>query len=144
MANWDSLRTGRYERCKQCGKSFWLMKCKEGIRFFCSYECYVKWRKGKKAHPNTLIGLKKGVELRKSQKGKKWEQMFSNPKEAHKKDHLRKIKEWGNLDYREKQMKHRTPEIMNKVRAKVNPTKRKENLSKIARKYNKERTGKWK
>lgn len=144
MVKWDSLRTGKLAKCKQCSANFWLMKCLEGKRFFCSYDCYVKWRKGKKAHPNTLVGLKKGVELRKNQKGKKWEQIFNNPELAHKKDHERKIKEWKNLEYREKQMKYRTPEIMDKVRAKVNPIKRKENLSKIAKKYNKERTGKWK
>jgi hypothetical protein len=76
MTNWDDLRTGRYEKCKYCSANFYLIPCLEGKRFFCSYDCYIKWRKGKKAHPNTLMGLKKGVELRKKQKGKKWEEIF--------------------------------------------------------------------
>ena len=141
---WEALKTGRYEKCKECSAKFWLMKCLEGKRFFCSYGCYVKWRKGKKAHPNTLIALKKGVELRKQQKGKKWEDIFNNPEEAHKKDRERKLKEWKDLEYRKKQMRYRTPEIMDKVRAKVNPEKRRLQMSKIGKEYNKRRTAKWK
>src|SRR3990170_7482810 len=137
--NMTDKRHGNYVKCKWCGRIIYIEPRKIGKNNFCSYYCYVEDRKGQKAHPNTIIGLRKGTELRRSQKGKKWEEIFGEEKAkiAHKKDHERKIKEWRNLEYRERQMKYRTPDRFIKIREKIDPIKRKENMSRIAKRYNK-------
>lgn len=112
-------RKGKYYPCDWCNKRTYKTPCRvvRNDHIFCSKSCNDLWRKGKTIAPEETLFKKNHTPFN---KGKNHKELFGEEKAKEMSDinKSQRLAEWEDLDYRKKQMKHRTPERLKKFREK--------------------------